>query len=333
MMKQLRIISLVSIIGAIGCIAPLHHEKRTFYRMDEPVDVTVVTRLKGKALDSVWQRVDSLLAFWEQHYSQLDPKSEIRAINERRVHAVAVSPVLGHMLVQALAYSDTTHGSYDITVGPLKDLWGLGEKPTPQRVPSAESLAKVVDHIGFRHVSVGSSFDTVSIDDSMTRIDAGGFAKGYALMETGRLLRKLGFESYLVAAGDIVSSGRRFDGKPWRIGIQHPRKPDVLMAVVELDSGAVFTSGDYERFWMNGNKRVHHIFDPKTGYSCLTNQSLTIWSPDVLQAKFLSTGLFCLPADSIIAFVKKRGIECLVVDSTGKVTISEGWKSKVKMVN
>lgn len=84
---------------------------------------------------------------------------------------------------------------------------------------------------------------------------------------------------------------------------------------------------------MAGTRRIHHLFNPKTGCSCTRNQSLTIHANDPLAAKYLSTGLFCLPADSILSFVSARGIDCLVVDSTGKVFISPSWSKKVKLVS
>ena len=116
------------------------------------------------------------------------------------------------------------------------------------------------------------------------------------------------------------------------IGVMHPRKTGTIMAVIPLETRSIFTSGDYENFRIVGNRRIHHLFNPKTGLSATCNQSLTIASNDIRQSKYLSTGLFAYPADSIVAIVEKRGLECLVVDSAGKVWLSKGWKNKVKLV-
>jgi thiamine biosynthesis lipoprotein len=239
-----------------------------------------------------------------------------------------VTGLFGGMIADALAYGDTTGGLFDITILPIKNLWGLGETDTIHRVPGADTLARTLRHVDYRSVRVNRSHDTVFLADTAATIDAGGFAKGYALMDVAALLDKKGFTDYLVSAGDVVARGRRCDGKPWRIGIQDPRK-ERLIASVAFDTGAIFTSGDYESFWMLGDRRIHHLFNPGTGRSCTNNRSVTIGSPSVLQAKYLSTGLFCLPADSVVAFVDRRGINCLVVDSTGAVFISKGWKNRV----
>jgi thiamine biosynthesis lipoprotein len=234
------------------------------------------------------------------------------------------------MVADGLAYGDSTGGMFDVTIFPVKELWGLGENSTIHKVPSSAELSAALRRVNYHKVRVSTLFDTIRFADSSTAIDAGGFAKGYALIQTAQILDRSGFHDYLVAAGDIVGRGRRKDGTRWCIGIQNPRT-DKLLATVTFDTGAVFTSGDYENFWMDGDRRIHHIFNPRTGYSCTRNQSVTIRSDSPIQAKYLSTGLFSFSADSIISYVKQRGLDCVVVDSTGRVFVSPGWKDRVTL--
>lgn len=314
------------------CQNPLaHNAKHQFFRMATLVEVTVATKKTDAQMGPLWDSIDSLLVFWEEHFSQTNPASEIRSLNNRSSQAVVVSKQLGSMVANALAYGDTTNGMFDVTILPIKDLWGLGEQAATRRIPKTDTLASVLKHVDYRKIRVSPARDTIYFADPATRIDAGGFAKGYALIEVARLLERHGWSNYLIAAGDIVGKGKRSDGRPWLIGIEHPRK-EGLLATVQLDSGAIFTSGDYQNFWMEGSRRIHHIFNPKTGYSCSANQSVTIASPSPIQAKYLSTGLFCLPADSIVSFVERRGLDCLVVDSAGTVFINKAWKDRVELV-
>jgi FAD:protein FMN transferase len=299
--------------------------------MDTGIDVTVVTTMNAAALVPIWCSIDSFLTDWDARYSDSGKVSEVWALNHRSSPVVPVSHRLGGMIADALRYGDTTNGMFDITVLPLKELWGLGYVDKTERVPPPDSLRLTLGRVGYRFVHINAARDAVSFDKPDVVVDAGGFAKGYGLIRIGEILHEKGFENYLVAAGDIVGRGRRPNGTSWVIGIQHPRKSDSLLATVPLDSGAIFTSGDYERHWQS-NPLVHHIFNPKTGHSCTRNQSLTIWSMDPLQAKFLSTGLFGWRSDSIMAFVQKRGLETMIVDSVGKVMVSPGWKRKVKML-
>ncbi|MCX7727792.1 MAG: FAD:protein FMN transferase, partial [Chitinispirillaceae bacterium] len=142
-------------------------------------------------------------------------------------------------------------------------------------------------------------------------------------------------KNYLVVAGgDIVAKGNKPDGKPWLIGIRHPRKADGILATLPFTNGSIVTSGDYERFRIVNGKRYHHIFHSKTGRCCNNNQSVTIAGLDPREVDILSTGLFCLPAKDIVDYVNKRShLECVVVDSAGTIYISDGWKSKIKIVD
>jgi FAD:protein FMN transferase len=308
----------------------MHNSKQEFFRMSMAFDVTIATDINDSELHSLWSSIDSLLAFWEVHYSQSDPHSEVHALNHRTSDTVLIKKILGTMIADALGYSDTTRGMFDPTILPIKELWGLGENDSIHRIPAKDTLARVLGHVDYRKVHINQNRDTVIFTDAQTTIDAGGFAKGYALIELANFLDDRNFHNYLIAAGDIIAKGKRFDGFHWTIGIKHPRA-DKLLATVPFDTGAIFTSGDYENFWMDGTRRIHHIFNPHTGCSCTNNQSVTIRSNSPKEAKYLSTGLFCMHADSILSFVEKRGLDCVVVDSTGTIFISNGWKKRVSL--
>jgi thiamine biosynthesis lipoprotein len=308
----------------------IHHEKKQFFRMSTAIEVTVVTGRNDAKLGPLWNSIDSLLVFWDEHYSQNNPRSDVRRLNLRSSPAIAVPQRFGRMLADAIAWGDSTHGMFDATILPVKELWGLGEGSTEasHRRPADNAVSDAVRKVDYRKIRISPGYDTVQCADRAVTVDAGGFAKGYSLIETGKLLDSRGYSNYLISSGDIIARGRRGDGTPWRIGIQHPRF-EKLLAVVTFDTGAIFTSGDYENFWMDGDHRVHHIFDPRTGRSCTRNQSVTVRSASAIEAKYLSTGLFCMHADSILSFIEQRGLDCIVVDSAGTVSISRGWKNKV----
>lgn len=308
--------------------------KHTFFRMDTIIEV-VLTSQKSFRPDSVWLSIDSILKDWEERFSISNGKSEIKRINERTNDTVPISKDLGEMIQFALNYGDTLSGSFDFTILPLKEIWGLSEdSPENAPVPTMRQIDSVCSLIDYREVSINSTHDTLFFLSPLTKVDIGGVAKAFAMKRVETLLIKRGINNYLVnAGGDIIGRGKKPDGSSWTIGIQNPRESDKVLATFHLDKGSVFTSGDYERFRMIDGKRVHHIFNPHTGFSCTGNQSVTIYGSDPVKNKFLSTGLFCRSADSIIAFVSKYSeIECLVVDSSGKVYISNRWKDKLELV-
>lgn len=289
----------------------------------------------GFDIKQVWESVDSLLSQSENRFSVTGENSEVRVLNERGgLTALPVSRELGEMLSMGLALGDTLSGAFDMTVLPLKELWGFGEESgEDEPLPDSLAIIEALKMVDYKKVRVNEAKDSVFFESPLTKIDVGGIAKGYVLNQLRCLLKSKGINNFLiVAGGDIAGSGCKQDGTPWIIGVRHPREHSTLFATVALDSGSIVTSGDYERFRIVDGKRYHHIFDPSTGYSCGKNRSLTIWAPDPLIADVYSTGLFCRDAVEILEFVHARDdLECIVVDSAGEVHISRGWKDAVSV--
>ncbi|MBD3345447.1 MAG: hypothetical protein GF401_10335 [Chitinivibrionales bacterium] len=330
------LISLISFIAIILCScsrsnAPFKH---TFYRMDTIIRITLVAHPDDKRVDSTWTSIDSLLRDWEERFSQTHERSEVFEINTLADDSCAAipSPVLGEMLYDGLRYGDTLDGMFDITILPVKKLWGFGENDQKQKIPDSSSLKKTLERTGYHSVWLSSDKDTICFGKNTMAIDVGGIAKGFVLREISLLLKRRGDYDYLIeAGGDILVHGERSDGSEWRIGVRHPRESELLV-VFPLDSGCVVTSGDYERVWFHEGRRIHHIFNPHTGYPCSTIQSLTVWSMDPVEADIVSTGLFCYDKDFILSFIETRPrFECIIVDSGGEITVSDGWKRVVEL--
>jgi thiamine biosynthesis lipoprotein len=295
--------------------------------MDTVVEVTIAN-CSNKQGSVLMEGIDSLLGDWEQRFSQTHERSEILRLNSRDTTHTIVSAQLSEMLERGRAFGDTLEGMFDLTILPVKRLWGFGERDSVRRVPDSTELSNALSRTDYTGIVVYD--DTVRIDSPALKVDVGGIAKGFVLREIDRYLRRNGCNDFLVSAGgDILARGTREPDRPWRIGVQNPRNTGTLLATLSLDSGAVVTSGDYERYWIEDGVRYHHIFDPRTGRSCRVNQSLTIWSPDPVAADVLSTGLFCLPSEKVLEFVNARSqLECAGVDSAGTVYISDGWKGR-----
>lgn len=317
--------------------------KNVFYRMDTVVELTLVLeepvsklplkkKIKSKS-EIIFQAVDSLLMDFEVRFSQNSSKSEIRALNKRDSQVVTLSTELYNMLSLGQAYGDTLNGDFDITILPLKEVWGFGDGEVRKEPPSDATLKDVLKGINYNAFNLDKK-NSVKFDNDNVLVDCGGIAKGVAIEEMGKLLNRLGVKDYLISAGgDILGVGQRIDNTPWRLGIKHPRSAEKPLAIFELSGGSVVTSGDYERFVEYDGIRYHHLFDTKTGYPSKNNMSVTIYAESPIIADILSTGLFSRTASDIISFIEKRpNLECVVVDSAGNVFISKGWKNKITLL-
>jgi len=160
-------------------------------------------------------------------------------------------------------------------------------------------------------------------------IDLGGVAKGYAVDRALAVLRERGITSGLVdAGGDIRVLGTKSADTPWRIGIQHPRDGNALIALVEIDSGSVATSGDYERYFMKDGRRYHHILDPQTGWPCSACMSVTIVADLAIEADVLATAVFVLgPEEGMRLLDRLPGVGGIIFyDVEGRTErVLSGW--------
>ena len=116
-------------------------------------------------------------------------------------------------------------------------------------------------------------------------------------------------------------------GKPWIIGIQHPRKANDLALVLPLSDTAVSTSGDYERFFISDGERIHHIINPATGRSAKSTWSATVTGPDAITTDALSTTVFVLGPEKGLALIETlEDIDAIIIDRYGKVHYSSGFQ-------
>jgi thiamine biosynthesis lipoprotein len=131
------------------------------------------------------------------------------------------------------------------------------------------------------------------------RLNLGALAKGYAVDKAIDILKQNKIRNALInAGGDLKSMGQRSDQLNWRIGLQHPRNSESLLASFSISESAVATSGDYQKYFKQNGKRYHHILDPKTGYPATTGSiSATVIAKNVMDADALSTAIFILGSE------------------------------------
>lgn len=218
---------------------------------------------------------------------------------------VPLRPETVTILTTAQKYAELTDGAFDITTGPLVKLWGIGTDKA--RVPSEAEIAEARALVGWRYLAVDEAHQQARLVKAGMSIDLGSIAKGFAIDEVRKIYRKYGIENGLInlGASSLYAIGDSPKGKPWRIGIRHPRNKDKKMrlGVVDLEKQALSTSGDYERYFEADGERYHHIIDPKTGYPAKTGiMSVTVVVADDepaagMMSDLLTTAVFVLGPD------------------------------------
>jgi thiamine biosynthesis lipoprotein len=221
----------------------------------------------------------------EAKYSRYRPDSVVSRINAAAGgSAVALDEETWKLLAFADACFRQSDGAFDATSGVLRRAWRFDG----DRVPSEEELAPLLPLIGWERVEL--THDSVRLPVRGMEIDFGGFGKEYAVDRAALLMKEAGAQSALVnLAGDLAILGPQPDGSAWRVGIQDPRRKDVAFATLPVTSGAIATSGDYERYIEVEGVRHCHVLDPRTGRSARGLRSVTVHGSSCLVAGSAST--------------------------------------------
>ncbi len=293
--------------------------------MGTNVTITVVARNDAEGGAAIEAGMAEIKRF-DRMMSLYKDDSEITMVNRAAGnHPVRVSPEMIEAVEAASRVSDLTGGAFDITVGPLVVLWQMRLKEG--KVPTNAEIANVRRLVNYRNIVIDRKASTLYLKKTGMIMDLGGM-KGYIADRVRDLFRKRGVDNAVIAlAGDIWVMGHREDGKPWRIGVQHPREKDKTLTVLELSDKYVTTSGDYERFVIREKKRYHHIIDPRTGRPSRGVISATIIGDKGELIDPLAKAPFILGPEEGIRLVEQVGAEAIVVDDVGKVFATEGIKS------
>lgn len=248
-----------------------------------------------------------------------DPESELSRLNAARTNPcpVPISKDMSIVLGEALRIRDLSGGLFEPGLGELIKLWGFNDERKEPRMPDSSAISALLDSLSWsRNVRLTADCDSVVMGAGAGSLDMGGIAQGYGVDRAIAVLAASGVNNALVnLGGEIGVLGAGANGKSWRVGIQHPRKPSCHLGIIELTQGSfVSTSGDYERFFFLNGKRYHHIFDPLTGYSAGKKvMSVTIITSSCLEADALATAAFVMGADRAVEFLDRIGAKGLVI--------------------
>ena len=253
-------------------------------------DPAVAKKVIQHAFDE-GRRIENLLSIYKK-------ESEISMVNLKAgLEEVKVSGDSLYLIEKALYYSELSDGAFDITVGPLIELWGFGGGE--KRVPEKTQIEKALPLVNYRNVSINREKSTVKLEKPGMKIDLGGIAKGYAVDRMIGILKRDGIKEAIVnAGGDIYALGNPAGKSGWHIGIRNPRNDsdtiDAVIDVIKVENKAIATSGDYEKFFFEGGKRYSHIIDPRTGVPASGVTSVTVTAETATEADALATTLFVL---------------------------------------
>ena len=263
----------------------------------------------GGNVQSLKDDVDSVLLRINQLMSTYDPSSDLSLFNKMPSGSKQeVSSEFAHVVDKALLISTMSDGYYDVTVGPLANLWGFGPDKSRDEPPTDEEINGAKQKVGYKNLLLSGN---VLSKEKDIYVDLSSIAKGYGVDAIANKLDENGIESYLIeVGGEIRSKGKKEDGGSWKIAIESPAGGhNVAQLIIDVDDLAIATSGDYRNYFEKNGVRYSHIINPKTGRP-ITHKlvSVTIIDKTAVMADGLATAITVLGPDKGLEFAEKHGI-------------------------
>jgi thiamine biosynthesis lipoprotein len=323
---------LIFALALVGCgREPL--VKRESYVFGTRVEVQVWGEPQARAdvaADAVLREVDRL----HRAYHAWQP-SELTALNDAIAagRPQTISAELATLLRESAAFSAAGEYLFDPGVGGLVTLWGFHDDTFAPRLPDPERLKALrVQHPSIADLSLDGQ--TASSRNRALALDFGGYLKGVALDRAAEMLKAQGIRNAIInIGGNIMALGNK-GGKPWRVGIQHPREGGPMASLELRDGEAIGTSGDYQRYFELEGKRYCHLIDPRSGAPAEGTQAVSILVPPGARAGMRSDAgskpLFIAGADWPRLASKLALTHVLRVDSQGQIEVTAALKARLR---
>jgi len=310
-----------------GCAAKDNStsESITTYALDTVITINLYDEGSEAIFTRMTNRINEIETLMSKHIAG----SEVDLINQNAgIKPVVVSQDTYKVVERALIYAKLSNGSFDPTIGPIVDLWGIGTEDA--RVPSRDEITQKLNYVDYEAIILDEQVGSVYLSKTDMSIDLGAIAKGFVADELVLILRNEGISKGIInLGGNVYAYGEKDNGDEWKIAIQTPYdQRNVNFGYVEIKDKTVVTSGPYERYFEEDGKTYHHIFDANTGYPIDGETvSVTIVTQSSMDADALSTLLFTMnQKDGLDLIESIDGVECLYIDQDYEIRMSSGFE-------
>lgn len=269
--------------------------------------------------DALAAAVQDALAAVNAKMSNWDPDSEVSRFSASHSTApMAVSPEFTHVMAAANEVHRLSGGKFDVTLGPLVELWGFGPRKPEDPVPAAAEITDALAGVGqARLLRLDAKAGTLAKTAPAAGINLSAIAKGYGVDAVAAALQRLGVENYMVEiGGDLAASGENAKGEPWRIGIEKPdAAAQTVQLVVPLSDLGLATSGDYRNYFERDGVRFSHILDPVSGRPVThRTASVTVIAANAMLADAWATAMLVLGRESGLEVAEAQNLAVLFID-------------------
>ncbi|PKG38643.1 FAD:protein FMN transferase ApbE [Psychromonas sp. Urea-02u-13] len=305
----------------------------------EPVPKSKLVMVQGKTMGTYYQvtmvlreaqlskpdytlsamqiEIDKKLELVNDQMSTYRPDSELSYFNQAKT-SFTVSPATAYVVKSSLALFEQSEGAFDVTVGPLVNLWGFGPDKRPNKVPSDEIIASQQKRVGSQYLSIEGNTLFKSIPDLY--VDLSSIAKGYGVDVIAEYLQNIGINDYLVdIGGELRAKGVKPADKQWTLAIERPVAGQNVQRLIQIGDNAIATSGDYRNYYEFDGIRYSHTIDPKTGKPIKHKLvSVTVIHASSMMADGLATVITVLGPEAGFEFAQKHNLAVFLLVKQGE---------------
>ncbi|GAA0784860.1 FAD:protein FMN transferase [Marinobacterium sediminicola] len=307
----------VFVFGVLGCSPSPREQVVSFQGLTMGTSFSMKwVAADDSQLVPVRREAGALLARINQQMSTYIDDSELSRLNLAEAGQLqTISPELQEVLLLAAEISDLTSGAFDVTVGPLVNLWGFGPDGRITHQPDQAEVDRLRSKVGYQYVHIDPA-NSMLMKEHDQYIDLSAIAKGYGVDQLAELLESHGIQRYLVEiGGELRVKGVKPGGEPWRLAIEAPHAgAREVQQVISIEQGAVATSGDYRNYFEEDGVRYSHTIDPRTAYPIRHRlASVTVITDTCAEADALATALMVMGEEQGYNFALEQGIKALFI--------------------
>lgn len=302
--------------------------------MGTTYNIVAVDKTAELSSDALADAITAELAAVNGQMSNWDPNSEIsRFNNAETTEPIEISTELAKVVGAANEIHQKSEGLFDVTLGPLIEIWGFGARTPESPIPSDEAIAEAQAVVGQSKILTLTQ-DPLTLRKSLpqTSVYLAAIAKGYGVDQVATVLKDAGLTDYMVEiGGDLVTSGLNPNGEPWRIGIERPDAASrTIEEVINVSGLGMATSGDYRNYFEQDGIRYSHIIDGVTGRPIThSTASVTVLAADAMMADGWATALLALGQERGLKIAEEEGLAVMFIarnpdssDITFETTVS-----------
>jgi thiamine biosynthesis lipoprotein len=312
-----------------GCEKKAHLVEQRLLEFGTIIDITLIHPDLAKVEWALSEIERQLATYRNQWHAWED--SDLTRFNHRLAgsQSTDIPASLNELIRLSQQYYERSQQLFNPAIGKLIAAYGFhgSSKPDTELIKALRQDIPTMPDLVIRDGQAQST-------NPALQLDFGGIAKGYALDRISDFLHRQGFEHFLInAGGDLQVSGDKM-GKKWRIAIQNPFRPGAIAGINLSGQQALFTSGNYQRYYRQGDKIIHHIIDPRTGAPSVRISSATVLASDPVLADVAATSLMIDGLENHRSLAESLGIDdYLIITDDQQISVTRSFANKIEWIS